>query len=89
MFIAGVQGKIPTFIVEVTDKDTIKNTAIKAKIILNCVGPNTIFSGKIIEACIESGTHYIDMSAEINVSLFKMQCALGSKLLFPFWILDT
>lgn len=59
---------VPVFNVDVNNKESLTKTTSQTKILLNCVGPNTIFSEQIVEACIESRTHYIDISAEINVS---------------------
>ncbi|KOB77878.1 putative secreted protein, partial [Operophtera brumata] len=65
--IAGLDvSKVPVFNVDVNNKDALRKTTSQAKILMNCVGPSTIFSEQIVEACIESKTHYVDISAEIN-----------------------
>lgn len=40
----------------------------RAKVVMNCTGPNTVLSEPIVKACIETGTHYVDISAELYVS---------------------
>ncbi|XP_063827381.1 saccharopine dehydrogenase-like oxidoreductase [Ostrinia nubilalis] len=46
-------------------KDDIRNVTRKAKVLINCTGPNTILSEPIVNACIDTKTHYVDISAEL------------------------
>ncbi|XP_068624638.1 saccharopine dehydrogenase-like oxidoreductase [Battus philenor] len=57
--------KILTVISDVTDESNISNVTKKAKIVINCTGPNTLLSEYIVKACLQTGTHYVDISAEL------------------------
>jgi len=46
--------------------------AAQAKIVLNCVGPYRFYGEPVVDACVESGTHHIDISGEPQY-LEKMQ----------------
>lgn len=37
------------------------------KLVLHCAGPFSITSAPMIEACLETGTHYLDITGEISV----------------------
>lgn len=39
----------------------LKAVAKKANIILNCVGPYHLYSTPVVQACAETGTHYLDV----------------------------
>ncbi|CAH2040657.1 unnamed protein product, partial [Iphiclides podalirius] len=63
---AGVDvSKIITIISDVKDENSLTNVTKRAKIVINCTGPNTLLSEYIVKACIQSGTHYVDISAEL------------------------
>lgn len=44
-------------------------------VVLNCAGPFVKTAERLMRACIESGTHYLDITAEINV--YRMAEQLG------------
>ncbi|XP_063827160.1 saccharopine dehydrogenase-like oxidoreductase [Ostrinia nubilalis] len=46
-------------------RDDIRNVTRKAKVLINCTGPNTILSEPIVKACVDTKTHYVDISAEL------------------------
>ncbi|KPJ07631.1 putative saccharopine dehydrogenase [Papilio machaon] len=56
--------KILTIISDVKD-DSICNVTNRARIVINCTGPNTLLSEYIVKACVHTGTHYVDISAEL------------------------
>lgn len=58
-------------ICDVNDEKSLLEVARKARVIINCTGPNTLLSGPIVKSCIASGTHYVDISAELYVSTLK------------------
>ncbi|CAG5046400.1 unnamed protein product [Parnassius apollo] len=57
--------KILTVISDVKDENALSNVTRRAKIIINCTGPNTLLSEFIVKACVQTGTHYVDISAEL------------------------
>lgn len=38
----------------------------RARVVLNCVGPFVRLGPKVVSACIDAGTHYVDVSGEPN-----------------------
>jgi short subunit dehydrogenase-like uncharacterized protein len=49
--------------------DIVSSTAALSEIavVVNCAGPFTATSGPMIEACLKSRTHYLDITGEIEV----------------------
>ncbi|CAH1635742.1 unnamed protein product [Spodoptera littoralis] len=56
---------IPMIESNVDNRESLKKALQMAKVVINCTGPNSVLSAPIVEACIESGTHYLDISAEM------------------------
>lgn len=50
---------------EVGDAASLAAMAGRAKVVLDLVGPYTLYGRPVIEACIEGGAHYVDLSGEI------------------------
>lgn len=40
--------------------------AAKARALLNTVGPYHLYSTPVVEACVENGTHYLDVSVFLS-----------------------
>lgn len=38
--------------------------AKKTRVIINCIGPYTLYSTPVVQACAETGTHYLDVTGE-------------------------
>lgn len=45
--------------------DTLAAMARRARVVLNLVGPYTVHGRPVIEACVEGGAHYADLTGEI------------------------
>lgn len=56
----------------VDNRESLKKALQMAKVVINCTGPNSVLSAPIVEASIESGTHYLDISAEMFVSVIYL-----------------
>nr|XP_021189549.2 saccharopine dehydrogenase-like oxidoreductase [Helicoverpa armigera] len=56
---------ISIFESDIGDRQSLKKALLLARVVINCTGPNTTLSPPIVEACIECGTHYVDISAEM------------------------
>jgi short subunit dehydrogenase-like uncharacterized protein len=54
-----------TLVAEVDDADSLARMAARARVVLNLVGPYTRHGRPVIEACVSSGAHYVDLSGEI------------------------
>ncbi len=54
-----------TIAADVGDPDSLARMAARASVVLNLVGPYTTRGRPVIEACVEAGAHYVDLTGEI------------------------
>lgn len=54
----------PIIIADVKDPDSLKKMAEQCRIVVNCCGPYRFFGEPVVKACIEAGTHHVDVSGE-------------------------
>ena len=50
---------------ELDDPESLTTMARRAKVVLDLVGPYTLYGRPVIEACIAGGAHYVDLAGEI------------------------
>ncbi|KAL1494283.1 hypothetical protein ABEB36_009906 [Hypothenemus hampei] len=55
---------IEVIVADVKDPASMLRMAKQAKLIINCVGPYRFFGESVVDACVEAGTHHIDVSGE-------------------------
>ncbi|XP_055325410.1 saccharopine dehydrogenase-like oxidoreductase [Sitodiplosis mosellana] len=55
---------IPIIIADVKDENSLQKMAERAKIIVNCCGPYRFYGEPVVKACINAGTHHVDVSGE-------------------------
>ena len=48
------------------DADSLQQLARSTKVVLTTVGPYALYGSELVDACVENGTHYCDLSAEIH-----------------------
>ncbi|KAK9874850.1 hypothetical protein WA026_005666 [Henosepilachna vigintioctopunctata] len=58
--------KIPIILADMSDKKTIQAMTSKTRVLVNACGPLRTIGGIVVECCIETKTHYIDISGEEN-----------------------
>ena len=51
-------------IADVENEKSLTEMAKKARIIVNCCGPYRFFGEPVVKACVEEGTHHVDVSGE-------------------------
>lgn len=56
--------KIPIIVADVKNEDSLRAMARQARIIINCVGPYLLYGESVVKACVEEGTHHVDVSGE-------------------------
>lgn len=56
--------KIPILVADVGDEDSLKTMASRARVVVNCAGPYRFYGEPVVKACIDSGTHHVDVSGE-------------------------
>lgn len=50
---------------DVVDPESLRAMAASARTVVNLVGPYTRYGEPVIEACVEGGAHYVDLTGEI------------------------
>ena len=70
---------LPFEIVELTEKDKLLNLLQDIMVVLHVAGPFKYTAKPMIEACIESGTHYLDITGEIDVFEMAKQYSEAAK----------
>lgn len=56
--------KVSIVIASNENEDTLREMAAKARVVVNCVGPYRFYGEPVVKACIDSGTHHVDVSGE-------------------------
>lgn len=54
-----------SIVAELGDRDSLVAMASRARVVLNLVGPYTLYGEPVIEACVAGGAHYVDLTGEI------------------------
>src|SRR3954469_8614222 len=54
-----------TIAADVGDSASLESMASRADVVLNLVGPYTLYGEPVIEACISGGAHYMDLTGEM------------------------
>jgi short subunit dehydrogenase-like uncharacterized protein len=54
-----------TIVADVGDPESLAAMASRARVVLNLVGPYTLYGRPVIEACVSNGAHYVDLTGEI------------------------
>ena len=54
-----------TVAADVDDPESLAAMASRARVVLNLVGPYTLYGQPVIEACVANGAHYADLTGEI------------------------
>jgi short subunit dehydrogenase-like uncharacterized protein len=54
-----------TITADLGDDQSLADMASRAKVVLNLVGPYTLYGRPVIKACVENGAHYADLTGEI------------------------
>jgi short subunit dehydrogenase-like uncharacterized protein len=54
-----------TIVADIGDDESLAKMASRAKVVLNLVGPYTLYGAPVIKACVENGASYADLTGEI------------------------
>ncbi len=52
-------------VADLGDAASLARMAERTTVVLNLVGPYTLYAGPVLEACVAAGTHYLDLTGEI------------------------
>ncbi|KAL3280430.1 hypothetical protein HHI36_017912 [Cryptolaemus montrouzieri] len=56
--------QVPIILADLSDLQSIQNMSQKARLIINCCGPYRFMGESVVKACVEAGTHHVDVSGE-------------------------
>jgi short subunit dehydrogenase-like uncharacterized protein len=57
---------IPVVVGDATDRESLDELARSTRVVCTTVGPYTTYGTPLVEACIEAGTDYCDLTGEVN-----------------------
>jgi short subunit dehydrogenase-like uncharacterized protein len=64
--LAGIGVEAPELIAaDVADPASLRALAARASVVLDLVGPYTLYGRPVIDACVAEGAHYVDLTGEI------------------------
>ncbi|MBM3667605.1 MAG: hypothetical protein FJW90_09050 [Actinobacteria bacterium] len=52
-------------VADLAEPDSLARMAERATVVLNLVGPYTLYAQPVLEACVAAGAHYLDLTGEI------------------------
>nr|CAH7736386.1 unnamed protein product [Callosobruchus chinensis] len=55
---------IPIVKCDINDETSVKKMAESTKVVINCCGPYRFMGEQVVKACVEVGTHHVDVSGE-------------------------
>lgn len=58
--------ELPILIADSTDKTALEAMARQTKVVCSTVGPYAIYGSLLVEVCAENGTHYCDLTGEVQ-----------------------
>lgn len=61
-----VLADVPVVVANVSDYDSLLSMARRTRVVVNCVGPYTLYGEPVVKACVESGTDHVDVTGEVN-----------------------
>ncbi|WP_419419409.1 saccharopine dehydrogenase family protein [Legionella sp. D16C41] len=70
---------LPSEVFDLLDEQEVKRQLNNMQLVLNCAGPFSATSQPMIKACIQTGTHYLDITGEISVFEYAYQQNLLAK----------
>ncbi|KAM4772159.1 saccharopine dehydrogenase-like oxidoreductase [Rhinophrynus dorsalis] len=59
-----LKSDVGIIICDVSDPPSLTDMCKKASVVLHCVGPYRFFGEPVVKACVENGTHCVDISGE-------------------------
>lgn len=58
--------ELPVLVGDATDPETLRSIVQDTQVVCTTVGPYTTYGTPLVEACIDAGTDYCDLSGEVN-----------------------
>ena len=64
-FIGDDNSEIKNLLADSTDQKSLQKLVGSTKVIISTVGPYAYYGSKLVKACAEAGTHYVDLTGEV------------------------
>lgn len=61
---------IEVCLVDISDEEQCATLVMRTKVILTTVGPYCLYGEKLIGACAKAGTHYCDLTGEVDICTY-------------------
>ncbi|MGB1062622.1 MAG: saccharopine dehydrogenase NADP-binding domain-containing protein, partial [Ketobacter sp.] len=58
------QGQVDTIVADSNDYTSLVQMAAQARVVITTVGPYLKYGEPLVRACVETGTHYVDLTGE-------------------------
>jgi len=58
--------EIPVVVGDATDRESLRAIARDTRVVCTTVGPYTTYGSPLVEACVDAGTDYCDLTGEVN-----------------------
>uniref|UniRef100_A0A7S4DX47 Saccharopine dehydrogenase NADP binding domain-containing protein n=1 Tax=Lotharella globosa TaxID=91324 RepID=A0A7S4DX47_9EUKA len=62
----GKEATCDIVLADCTDRDSMKKMASQTKVVLTAAGPYHLYGEPVIQACIDAGTNYVDITGEVG-----------------------
>ena len=57
---------VPLLVADSNDRESLVTLAAQARVVATTVGPYALYGSRLVEACVETGTHYCDLTGEVH-----------------------
>ena len=57
---------VPLLVADSNDRESLVRLAAQARVVATTVGPYALYGSRLVEACVETGTHYCDLTGEVH-----------------------
>lgn len=58
-------------IADCSQPESLARMADRGRVVINCTGPYRFYGESVVKACIDHGTHYVDVTGEPEVIYLK------------------
>ena len=64
--LSSLLGGLPWFVAEAADPASVERAVREARVVVNCAGPFSLYGDPVVDACVEHGVHYVDITGETS-----------------------
>ncbi len=91
---ASLNREVELLVVDVSDPASVDDMARRARVLLTTVGPYARYGDPVVDACVEHGTHYLDITGEVPwvqqvIARHHARAAAEGTVLVPFSGFDS